>query len=64
MSATVIGSTHWDVVCEIMDDIQEAKTESSITKKDLIENLEKKMCIMMQKMLSNPQVTSYSIYKK
>jgi hypothetical protein len=55
--------THWDVMNQIMDLIEEAKSSNTMTKDDIVAQMEPLLSNMMCKMLSHPTATSYSIYR-
>lgn len=55
--------TFFDVVHESILRLQVCKEDESITKADVIDEMESRLSLILKKMISTPSATSYSMFR-
>jgi hypothetical protein len=55
--------TFWKAIEDMADAVEDAKNQESITKQELIAELELLLVHCMKKMVATPTCTSYSIFR-
>lgn len=56
--------THWDLVNQMADIIEDARKDETITKAELLEELNPIVMNMIQKMVATPMASSYCLFRK
>ena len=52
-----------DVIVETLETIERFKVSRDVTPNAILEAMERRICIMLKKMIATPSSTSYCIYK-
>ena len=59
-----VPKTLLHILTDSLRAIEEYRRDPAVTKEDVLDSLESRLCIAMSKMISTPTATSYSMFRE
>ncbi len=65
MESTTVAypKTFFESLRDSMEYLEDSRRNDAMSKEDVLDGMEKRLCFMLSKMLATPSATSYSVFR-